>query len=82
MRFGDPSNAPAQPSVGARSTALCLKLSLGPYSVCANTEGSSETARMHRLLRAVAVRLCDKCTFHMDISHLLYQVACICRLEF
>ena len=31
-----------------------------PYSMCANSEGSGDTARMRRLASAFADRLCDK----------------------
>ena len=43
--FWDPSNGPAQPSSGARSPVLCLKLPLIPYIVWVNSEGSGEIAR-------------------------------------
>ena len=43
---------------------LCLifgrSLRLLPYFMCANSEGYDETARMRRLARAFAGRLCDK----------------------
>ena len=55
-------NTHAQPSSGA--TVLCLifrqTLRLLPYFMCANSEGSGETARMRRLAWAFAGRLCDK----------------------
>ena len=35
-------------------------LHLLPYFMCANSKGSGETARMHRLARVFAGRLCDK----------------------
>ena len=35
-------------------------LRLLPYFMCANSEGSGETARMRRLAWAFAARLCDK----------------------
>ena len=43
-----------------------------PYFMCANSEGSGETARMRRLARAFAGRLCDKC--HNLMGWLNYQV--------
>ena len=38
------------------SQTLCLL----PYYMCANSEGSGETAQMRRLVWAFAGRLCDK----------------------
>ena len=38
----------------------CLIFGLLPYFICANSEGSGETARMRRLSWAFAGRLCDK----------------------
>ena len=43
------ANAHAQPSSGARCVIFGLTLRLLPYFMCANSEGSGETARMHRL---------------------------------
>ena len=37
-----------------------LALRLLPYFMCANSEGSGETARMRRLAWAFAGRLCNK----------------------
>ena len=42
-----------------------LKLSKIPYIVCANSEGSDETAPLCRLTLAYAVCLCEKCPFQM-----------------
>ena len=39
---------------------FCRTLRLLPYFMCANNEGSGETARMRRLAWALAGRLCDK----------------------
>ena len=39
--------------------------------MCANSEGSGETARMRRLARALAGRLCDK--YHNLIFKLAYK---------
>ena len=39
---------------------LGLSLNLCPYFVCASSEGSGNTARMLRLVRASAARICDK----------------------
>ena len=39
---------------------LRAKLCLIPYLMCANSEGSGETAQMRSLARAFAGRLCDK----------------------
>ena len=56
------SNAHAQPSSGAtcRSLIFGRTLRLLPYFMCANSEGSGETARMRRLAWAFAGRLCGK----------------------
>ena len=46
----EPSNAFAQLSSGARSLALCIRrLTLVPYIVCPNSEGSGEIVGMCRL---------------------------------
>ena len=45
---------------GARCLIFCRTLRLLPYFMCANSEGSGETARMRRLAWAFAGRLCDK----------------------
>ena len=45
------------------SLALWLKLPLAQCSVCADREGSSETAQVHGLTWAFDVRLCDKYPF-------------------
>ena len=44
-------------------------LRLFPYYVCANSEGSGETARLRRLAWAFAGRLCDK--YHYLMSWLI-----------
>ena len=44
----------------ARCLIFGWTLRLLPYFMCANSEGSGETARMRRLDRAFAGRLCDK----------------------
>ena len=43
---------------------------LRPYFICANSEGSGETARVRRLARAFAGRLCYK--YHNLITWLIY----------
>ena len=43
------SNTHAQPSSGARCLIFGPTLRLLPYFMCANSEGSGKTARMHRL---------------------------------
>ena len=45
-------------------------LRLLPYFMCANSEGSGKTVRMHRLARAFAGRLCDK--YHNLIGWLVW----------
>ena len=59
------SNAHAQPSSGAKCLIFGRALRLLPYFMCANSEGSGETARMHRFAWAFAGRLCDK--YHNQI---------------
>ena len=54
------SNAHAQPSSGAKCLIFGQILHLRPYFMCANSEGSGETARMRRLTWAFGGRLCDK----------------------
>ena len=54
------SNAHAQPSSVARCLNIGRTLRLFPYFMCANSEGSGETARLRRLAWAFAGRLCDK----------------------
>ena len=49
-----------QPSSGARCLIFGQTLHLLPYFMWANSEGSGETARMRRLTRAFARRLCYK----------------------
>ena len=53
-------NAHAQPSGGARCLILGRTLCRLPYFMCANSEGSGETARMRRFAWVFAGRLCDK----------------------
>ena len=53
-------NAHGQPSNRARCLIFGQTLRLLPYFKCANSEGSGETAGMHRLVWAFASRLCDK----------------------
>ena len=52
--------AHAQPSSGTRCLIFGRTIRLLPYFVCANSEGSGETARVRRLAWAFAGRLCDK----------------------
>ena len=54
------SNAHVQPSCGARCLIFGRTLHLLPYFMCANSEGSSKTAQMHRLAWAFAGCICDK----------------------
>ena len=49
-----------QPSNRARCLIFGRTLRLFQYLMCANSEGSGETARMRRLVWAFAGRLCDK----------------------
>ena len=50
----------AQPSSGDRCPNFGRTLRLLSYFMCANSEGSGETARMRRFAWALAGRLCDK----------------------
>ena len=52
--------AHAQPFRGARDLAFCLKVPLDSLLVWASSEGSGETARMHRLAWTFAARIGDK----------------------
>ena len=52
--------AHVQPSSGTRWLIFGRTIRLLPYFMCANSEGSGETARMRRLAWAFAGRLCDK----------------------
>ena len=54
------STAHAQPFRGARDLAFCLKVPLDSLFVWASSEGSGETARMHRLAWTFAARIGDK----------------------
>ena len=55
MRFRPPlthsSNAHAQPSSGARCSIFGQTICLLPYFMCANSEGSGETAQARLSLR-------------------------------
>ena len=53
------SNAHVQPFRGTRSLIFSRTLRLLSYFMCANSEGSGETAQMHRLAWAYAGRPCD-----------------------
>ena len=63
--------AHAQSSSGARCLMFGRTLHLLPYFMCANSEGSGETARMRRLAFAFAGRLCDK--YHNLMSKLNFD---------
>ena len=52
--------AHAQPFRGARDLAFCQKVPLDSLLVWASSEGSGETARMHRLAWTFAARIGDK----------------------
>ena len=64
------SNAHSQPSSGARCLIFGQTLRLLPYFMCANSDGSGETARMRRLTWAFPCRLCGK--YHNLMSWLKY----------
>ena len=63
-----------QPSSGARCLIFGRTLRLRPYFMCANSEGSGETARMRRIAWAFAGRLCDK--YHNLMSWLKLNILC------
>ena len=67
--FSSSVNSFFKPS-GARCLIFRLTLRLLPYFMCANSEGSGETAGMRRLPWAFVGRLCDK--YHNLISWLIY----------
>ena len=66
------SNAHEQPSSEARYMYLIFvrTLRLLSYFICANSEGSGETARLSRLAWAFAGRLCNK--YHHLMSWLIW----------
>ena len=69
------SYAHVQPSSGARCLIFGRTLRLLPYFMCANSEDSDGTARMRRLARAFAGRLCDK--YHNLMSWLKLYIGMI-----
>ena len=69
------SNAHEQPSSGARCLIFGRTLRLLPYFMCANSEGSGETARIRRLARAFTGRLCDKYHNLMSLLSLYFQTS-------
>ena len=69
----DASNSHMQFLNNATSLANCLNSPLVPHTECANSKGSGETAWMHRLAWAFAVRLCDKYFFD-GLVKILVQV--------
>ena len=58
-----------QSSNGTRRLIFCWTLRLLPYLMCANRDGSGETAQMRRLSWVFAGRLCDK--YHNLMSWLI-----------
>ena len=62
-------NAHAQPPSGARCLIFGRTLRLLPYFMCANSDGSGETARMRSFAWAFAGRICDK--YHNLMSWLM-----------
>ena len=57
---------------GARCLIFGRILRLLPYFMCANSDGSGETARMRRLAWAFTGRLCDK--YHNLMSWLNFPL--------
>ena len=72
------SNALAQPFSVARCLSFGRTLCLLPYFMCANTEGSGETARMRRLAVAFACRLYGK--YNNLMSWLISRLAAFLAL--
>ena len=68
-----------QPSGEARCLIFGRTLCLLPYFICANSEGSGETAQMCKLAWTFAGRQCDK--NHNLMSWLKYQRAQPCGLN-
>ena len=64
--------AHAQPPSGARCLIFGRARCLLPYLMCANSEGSGETERRHRLARAFAGRLYGK--YHNLMSWLNFHI--------
>ena len=60
--------AHAQPFRGARDLAFCLKVPLDSLLVWASSEGSAETARMHRLAWTFAARIGYKYQMRLTLS--------------
>ena len=79
-----PSNqsfsAHAQSLRKAAYLVLWLKFSRGPLLTCANSTGSGETARMRRLARTFAVRVCYSSVFSHDVAQI--PVKCFWRIKF
>ena len=65
--------AHAQPFRGARDLAFCLKVPLDSLLVWASSEGSGETARMHRLAWTFAARIGDKYQIRLTRS-ICYEI--------
>ena len=59
--------------VVARCSIFGRTLRLLPYFLCANSEGSGETARMRMLAWAFVVRQCDKYHKSHKLAHLIIQ---------
>ena len=75
------SNGHAQPSSGARCLIFGQTFYLLPYFVCANSEGSGETAWISRLAQAFAGRLCDKYPLLMSWVLQTLMKSSICRFN-
>ena len=75
------SNAHAQPSSGATCLMFGRTLRLLSYFMCANSEGSGETARIRRLARAFDGCLCDKYHYLMRWLVLKFSETAYCSRE-
>ena len=72
-------------AIRARCLIFCQTLRLLPYFMCANSEGSCETARMRRVAWAFAGRICD--TYHnlmswLILTFILLGSSCLWRVRY
>ena len=72
----------AQPFRGARDLVFCVKVPLDSLLVWASSEGSGETARMHRLAWTFAARIGDKYQIRLTRSIWLWQyfIVTLCHI--
>ena len=70
----------AQPFRGARDLVFCLKVPLDSLLVWASSEGSDETARMHRLAWTIAAHIGDK--YQIRLTRSIYSCFLFAILEY